>query len=351
MIETKKLNDSTLKRITKSNNTYEDVHITDVPSNVISNGTNITDEVLENINYKDDNSIEFSKLTSNNVPTPQTGKCLIYSTSDGKLYCAIDGYDPFEISVLTASDIIKKKGITYVNNGALEYFNLNNSMNLFSNSTKIGGIPTRSTQTNSIIDAAYIDLTSNEIKTILNGNTKIDIKNDYVKLFQNNSSIELLNNEINVNISNLFNVKNNSSNNILSINQNGNILIGNTLLDTYIRNIIQEEIFKFHSMTLLSQEVTQSISQTLDSSKVSYHVYFSDTPTSENILHMTFNGSDTSNPDIFYFAATNSYYKIVNYYAQDEDDSDSCEIHKVNYAGIYISNVYFRKIYISPKNS
>ena len=38
MIETKKLNDSTLKRTTKSNNTYEDVHITDVPSNVISHG-------------------------------------------------------------------------------------------------------------------------------------------------------------------------------------------------------------------------------------------------------------------------------------------------------------------------
>ena len=53
----KKLTDSTLKRITKSDNKYEDVHITDVPSNVISNGTNITDSVLENINYKDDNKL------------------------------------------------------------------------------------------------------------------------------------------------------------------------------------------------------------------------------------------------------------------------------------------------------
>ena len=74
MIETQKLEDSTLKRITKSNNTYEDVHITDVPSNVISNGTNITDQVLENINYKDDQSLEFSKLINNNIPTPQLGK-------------------------------------------------------------------------------------------------------------------------------------------------------------------------------------------------------------------------------------------------------------------------------------
>lgn len=34
MIETKKLSDLTLKRIIKSDNTFEDVHITDVPSNV-----------------------------------------------------------------------------------------------------------------------------------------------------------------------------------------------------------------------------------------------------------------------------------------------------------------------------
>ena len=33
MIQTKKLTDSTLKRITKQDNTYEDVHIKDVPSN------------------------------------------------------------------------------------------------------------------------------------------------------------------------------------------------------------------------------------------------------------------------------------------------------------------------------
>jgi hypothetical protein len=32
MIETKKLNDATLRRITRSDNTTEDVHLTDVPT-------------------------------------------------------------------------------------------------------------------------------------------------------------------------------------------------------------------------------------------------------------------------------------------------------------------------------
>ncbi len=40
MIETKKLADATLRRITKSDNTYEDVHISDVPVNIID-GENI----------------------------------------------------------------------------------------------------------------------------------------------------------------------------------------------------------------------------------------------------------------------------------------------------------------------
>ena len=38
MIETKKLNDATLRRITRSDNTSEDVHLTDVPNNVIESG-------------------------------------------------------------------------------------------------------------------------------------------------------------------------------------------------------------------------------------------------------------------------------------------------------------------------
>ncbi|MCR4897840.1 MAG: hypothetical protein K5892_01305, partial [Acholeplasmatales bacterium] len=193
MIETKKLNDSTLKRITKSDNTYEDIHITDVPSNVISEGTLITDSVLGNINYKDDSHLEFSKISSESIPIPASGKCIIYSTSDGKLYCAINGYNTFEISAITASDIIKKNGTTYVNNGALEYFNINNGIRVFSNSTKIGATPTRATETNSIIDAAYFDITDDEIKAIINNSTKVDIEPDFIKLLHTSSSLELSN--------------------------------------------------------------------------------------------------------------------------------------------------------------
>ncbi len=213
MIETKKLSDLTLKRITKSDNTFEDVHITDVPSNIISNGTNITDNTLDNINYKDNQLLEFNKLINNNIPTPESGKCLIYSTTDGKLYCAISGYNPFEISQVTASDIIKKKGVTYVNNGSLDYFNLNNGMRLFSNFTKIGAIPTRATETNNILDATYFDITNDEIKALLCGNEKIKIVDNNIRII-NNSNTEFKmdsNNKITLN----------SGTNKLEISSNG----------------------------------------------------------------------------------------------------------------------------------
>ncbi|MBQ6782816.1 MAG: hypothetical protein IJP63_02260, partial [Acholeplasmatales bacterium] len=76
MIETKKLNEATLRRITRSDNTIEDVHLTDVPSNVISSGTQITDTVLANINYKDDNTLEFS--IANDDVLPSAGKAIFY---------------------------------------------------------------------------------------------------------------------------------------------------------------------------------------------------------------------------------------------------------------------------------
>lgn len=399
MIETKKLTDSTLKRITKSNNTYEDVHITDVPSNVVSEGTEITDEVLENINYKDDNSLEFSKLSTNTLPTPPSGKCIIYSTSNGKLYCAINGYNPFEISAVTASDIIKKKGTTYVNNGAFEYFNLNNGMKLFSNSTKIGAIPTRTTQTNNISDAAYFDITDDEIKAIINGNTKLRVEADIVKLQHGNSSFEIdsssdisishgtdskmeLKNErfvltgkqtelgidstktelkCHTNLSkatygnsnyrlefnNSINIKKLSDNsNLISMDSNGNILLGTETLENYIRRLASEEYRRNKTLRLVSNEVSSCLELCLHSG-TNYVIYISDTSSSNTILSFEINGTNVedteSNP--IYIPKTNSYYYLHQEYATYVDDDDIDYLYVYKKVGNNSVPVYFREIY------
>lgn len=381
MIETKKLTDSTLKRITKSNNTYEDVHITDVPSNVISEGTSITDQVLANINYKDDNSLEFSKLSSNSIPTPESGKCLIYSTSDGKLYCAINGYNPFEISAVTASDIIKKKGTTYVNNGALEYFNLNNGMKLFSNSTKLGATPTRASQTNVITDAAYFDITSNEIKAIVNGNQRLSLKEDTCSVSMTNSKVELKNerfvltgkqtelgidstktelkcytnltkstygnSNFRLEFDNSINVKkliNNSS--IISINSNGEISIGTETLESYIRRLASEEYRRNKTLKLLSNTRTTCIEERVLYDR-NYVFYISDTMYSDIVVSFEINGLNveaTENNPI-YIPKTNSYYYLHQVEATyvEGDDTDYLYVYKK--VGNTSTPVYFREVY------
>ena len=187
MIETKKLNDATLRRITRSDNTTEDVHLTDVPNNVIESGTQITDTVLANINYKDDKTIEFS-ITNDDV-LPSAGKAIFY-VKGGKLYCAIDGYEPLEITSLSASNLIPKKGTTYVSNGALEYFNLGSSLKLFSTRTRIGTIPPRQEETSNINDATYIDFSTENILGKVNNIEKFKL-GDKVEIKNSGSSINI----------------------------------------------------------------------------------------------------------------------------------------------------------------
>ena len=187
MIETKKLNDATLRRITRSDNTTEDVHLTDVPSNVISSGTQITDTVLANINYKDDNTLEFS--IANDDVLPSAGKAIFY-VKGGKLYCSIDGYTPLEISSLSTTNFLSKTGTVYANNNGLNYFNLDSGLKLFSNRTRIGAIPVRQEATSSINDATYLDFSTENILGKVNNVEKMKI-GEKVELKNNGSSINI----------------------------------------------------------------------------------------------------------------------------------------------------------------
>lgn len=187
MIETKKLTDATLRRITKSDNTYEDVHISDVPGNVIEEGTIITDTVLANINYKDDNRLEFS--ISNNDVIPDTNKAAFY-VKNGKLYCAIDGFSPLEITSLSTSNFLPKVGTIYANNNGLDYFNLDSGLKLFSNRTRIGAIPERQEETSSIADATFLDISTENIIGKVNNVEKFKL-GEKVEFKNNGSSINI----------------------------------------------------------------------------------------------------------------------------------------------------------------
>lgn len=344
MIETKKLTDTTLKRIIKSDNTTLDVHITDVPENVISNGTVITDSVLANINYKDDNKIEFSM--SNTDITPNPNKAILY-VKNGKLYCAIDGYSPLEISSLSVSNLLPKTGITYACNNELKYFNINSGIKLFSTNTKVGAIPLRYEESDNINDATFIDFQDGNISAKINNQEKLKISEN-VELKNTNSNITLGTNSIAISNS-VFNVEMNNqtvkikkqNNTLFEVRSSGSIIIGNKTIE----ELINEKIYQYDLKILLSNQVSNKLYYNLNEANKEYTVHFSDTSSSNILMSITFDGTNIDNLGIFYKSATNSYYEIIQHYQEDEEDDDYIEIRKVTESGSFISNVYFRGIY------
>ena len=354
MIQTKKLTDATLKRIVKSDNTYEDVHITDVPSNVIEEGTLITDTVLNSINYKNDKKVEFG--ISDVDQEPNNGNAILYA-KNGKIYVKISGYQAIEVNSFSPTNYIPKTGIIYASNQALEYFNINSNLRLFSKETKIGAIPERVNQTNGILDATYINFVNGEIAFKVYDEEKIKINNNL--LFKNNNAkIEIENDNINISnsifdieITNL-DIKVKKSNNVLfEISNEGNVLIKNKpiieALD--LASYFKDKLMEYTSKELLTNTISQRLYYTLDNSNYEYTIFFSDTATSDNIMSYTFDGEDIENLTIFYKGKTQSYYSLFNYYASDESEDDFIEIRKVTSSGEFISCSYFRGIYYKIK--
>ena len=256
-IITKKLTDSTLKRITKTDNTYEDVRITDVPSNVIEEGTNITDSVLSNINYKNDNNVTFD-ITDTDV-IPDSNKATIYGKSDGSFYFRVNGQSPIVIggnNIPNYQNLMNKSGDNYTTNGEMKYFNLDNELKFFSTRTKIGGIESRNVESSDITNATYFEINQNEIKgniagvekLLLNGSrfeikgkdTTIGINNglDKLRLDTNLSNATYGNSNFGLNFGNSIEIKNKNNNQTLStITNTGEISLNKLDIETPISNI------------------------------------------------------------------------------------------------------------------
>ena len=89
-IYTKKLKNPKLKKIINKDGTKEEeVLIEDVKTNVLEEGTPITDSVLANINFKDNETLEFS-LVENPINVDTNKVCVIYKLKDGKNYGIVE---------------------------------------------------------------------------------------------------------------------------------------------------------------------------------------------------------------------------------------------------------------------
>ena len=134
------------------------------------------------------------------------------------------------------------------------------------------------------------------------------------------------------------------NNTLFEIKNNGDVYIGTKSIE----ELIQDKINQYDSNVLLTNTVDTRLYYLLNEPNIEYLIRFSDTSSSNIIMNISVLGSDIDNLGIFYKSATNSYYRLVQYYASDDED-DYIEIKKVTQSGSFISNVYFRGIYYNYK--
>lgn len=303
-IITKKLTDSTKRKITKSDSSYEEVNIDDVTGNVISSGTQITDSVLSNINYKDDNSISFN--ISNSDITPLSGKSVVYTKNDGNFY--FKTYNKPTI-VLSSNGIeyestIKKYGTNYTSNGEMKYFNLENGGSIFSTRTKIGSIPSRVSEIDDISDSTYLDFKINEILGYINGTNKFLINSSRFEFNINNtllginpnldkfncytdlSSAVYGNNKFKIELDNYYKIKNNLNTELLKLSDTGVINLNKIDLSSTNSNI-KEDNGTFKINTTLNGLNISSSSFNIDMTTTSIKVKNN---TNQDVLEIKQNG-------------------------------------------------------------
>lgn len=290
----------------------------------------------------------------------------------------------------------------------MEYFNLDSSLKLFSTGTRIGTIPLRSEETNVFNDATYLDFTDDEIEGLVEGVTKFKISNERI-IFTNDNSFINIDSSDNINIyhdskskieldNERFYIKgkdtdvgvsedktkfnchtdlNNASygnnkyriqigddlkvrdivNNVdlitikpneinIGSGSNYNIKVNNINLDEYIKDKANDLLDDYNRKILITNQVTSIIYDlVLDNYNYTYIAYFSDTTTSNKIMSVRFSGYHSETVGIFFKTLTNSYYKLTQFYANFDDETDYFKIEKTDSDGNYISDAYFRGIY------
>lgn len=288
-IITKKLSDLSKRKITKSDSTIEEVNISDVTGNVISSGTQITDSVLSNINYKDDNSISFN--ISNFDITPLSGKSVVYTKNDGNFYFKTYNKPTIDLSSngIEYESTIKKFGTNYTINGEMKYFNLQNGSNFFSTRTKIGSIPSRISETDNISDSTYLDFKLDEIKGYIEGNNKFLISNNRFEFDINNTKVGINpnldkfncytnlsnavygNNKFKIDLDNYYKIKNNLGTELVKISDTG--VINLNKFEVYTQNShIKEENETFKINTTLNGLNISNSSFSIDMNNLSIKI-------------------------------------------------------------------------------
>lgn len=161
--------------------------------NVLKEGTSITPEVIEKVNWKDAEGIEFVPMIQVNLPSAKEGIVQIVSKPNGEIWCipALGTAEAFHLGYVNLEDLIKKYETNYIQGRTFEFFVLDKEAKFFAKRTRIGAIPVREQETKEFeTDGTYIDINnSGNIVMFIKGAQAHEFTKDKVLLKNKLSTI------------------------------------------------------------------------------------------------------------------------------------------------------------------
>ncbi|MDE5868330.1 MAG: hypothetical protein K2H02_05235 [Anaeroplasmataceae bacterium] len=197
-LKLRKRKNPTLRKLVKTDETGNSLNgeplyvlVEEVDQNVTEEGSVITPEVIDKINWKDDSVISFKVLDDNTLPASKDGVVQIVAKSNGEVYAVLPNGISKSLGSTDLNQFLKKNGIQYSSDESLGYFNLNKELKLFSTRTRLGAIPPRTTESSSFQeDGTYIEMRCDgKICLYVRGQIEQEISPDKLLLSHKNSFI------------------------------------------------------------------------------------------------------------------------------------------------------------------
>lgn len=162
------------------------VRLEEADGNVTDVGTPINDEVLNNINWKDNTSVEMVPKDGTTLPDRKENVTQIVSLSNGEIWCVpgVSTVEPFLLGNVDLGEYLKKNHQDYEN------------LILLGSNTKVGALPADYNETGDSNPSTYLDISDGAVNFKINGVTKCSLNTGGVSSNNGNTQLIINNDEI-----------------------------------------------------------------------------------------------------------------------------------------------------------
>ncbi|MDE5714738.1 MAG: hypothetical protein K2I42_01255 [Anaeroplasmataceae bacterium] len=263
------------------------VKIEEAENNVVQEGTAITLDVVDKVNWRDESYVEFTLLETNVLPSGKEGVVQLVAKQNGELWCVPPTEAAYALGNIDLSQYMTKSGKVYARGTSLEYFNLDKEAKIFSTRTRIGAIPTRIENEAVFNDGTYIECRNGVFDLYMSGAKVCEFTNDRMELKHMNA---------------IFKIDSNGKINLEAPNSSSlNLRGGNIFMSTPNKFSLESNVLNLTGKFSLSSSYT-SVEETADNYKFNCHTNLSEASYGNGYFRLQFYPDyvrimDIRNPD------------------------------------------------------